>query len=380
MRGFAAWMAVKPFATNARTSKRKGSALNTVRVQAQRPYEVMLGHGVLDSVGDLLLARQAACRVALVCDATVWTLYGKTVLQSLEAAGFEVFPYTLLPGEATKSLLSAERLLQFFAEIMMTRGDVVVALGGGVTGDVAGFAAAIYMRGINLVNIPTTLLAAVDASVGGKTGVNLPQGKNLVGAFWQPSLVVCDCGTFDSLPYDVFLDGVSECLKYGVICDRALFEKIVQGALDGDCLDVVTRCVEIKAEIVAADEKDTGRRQLLNLGHTIGHAIEVYTEYAVSHGKAVAMGMAGVARMAEGLGLCAMGCAGLLVAMLDRLGLPSDMPDNTQALAEIAMRDKKRHGDKVTLVLPLSIGQCVLHAVPVSDFPRLFRLACGARA
>lgn len=354
--------------------------MNTVRVEAGRPYEVHIGHGLLPAVGDALLSCHARCRVALVCDAAVWPLYGPQVTASLEKAGFEVYPYLLPTGEGSKCMASVERLLQFFADVWMTRDDVVATLGGGVMHDVAGFAASMYLRGVALVHIPTTLLAAVDASVGGKTAINLPQGKNLAGAYWHPTLVVCDCDTFDTLPEDVFTDGIAECLKYGVICDRALFESIAQGALDGDCLDVVTRCIQIKAEHVSVDEQDRGRRQLLNLGHTIGHTIEVHSGFAVPHGRAVAIGMAGMARMSEALGLCAMGCAGLLVAMLDRLGLPSDMPKDIDALAKIAMRDKKRHGDSVTLVLPVTIGACILRPTDVSDFPRLFRLACGERA
>lgn len=353
--------------------------MKTVRIHASRPYDVMIGHGLLSSLGDEIAKRHAPCRVALVSDETVFSIYGTAAVRSLAQAGFKICSCTVAPGEGSKSTAVLESLLQRFAQYSLTRSDLVVALGGGVVGDLSGFAASCYLRGIEFVQVPTTVLAAVDSSVGGKTGINLPQGKNLVGAFWQPSLVLCDCDTFETLPREVFLDGMAECLKYGVICDKSLFEDIAQGGLYKDCLNIVARCVQIKADIVEKDERDKGTRQLLNLGHTIGHAIEVLSGYTIAHGHGVAMGMVGAARIAEGLELCVMGCASILMAMQDRLGLPSELPFDAEAMARISARDKKRQGDEITLVLPESIGHCKLHTVPVQELPRLFRMAKGER-
>lgn len=353
--------------------------MNTVRVAASNPYDVLIGYGLLGSLGQELLKRHKPCRVALVSDEHVYDIYGKMVQQSLADAGFGILACVVPPGEATKSLRTCDSLLMRFSENGLTRDDMVLALGGGVIGDLAGFVASIYLRGIAYIQVPTTLLAAVDSSVGGKTGVNLPHGKNLVGAFWQPSLVLCDCDTLASLPTKVFLDGVAESLKYGVLCDRSLFEDIAQGALDGDCVDVITRCITIKAAVVAEDERETDMRKLLNLGHTMGHAIEMVSDFTVSHGHAIAIGMVGAARIAEALGICVMGCAGILMAMLDRLGLPCEITYDVVELADAAMNDKKRTGDQVTLVLPESIGSCVLHTVDIHQLPEYFRLAHGGR-
>lgn len=353
--------------------------MKKVRVEASRPYDVLIGYGLLSSLGEEIARWHKPCKVALVADETVFSLYGTPAVQSLARAGFKVFACPVPPGEGSKSMEVLHMLWQRFAENALTRSDIVVALGGGVTGDVAGFAAACYLRGVEYVQVPTTLLAAVDSSVGGKTAINLPQGKNLVGMFWQPSLVVCDCDTFATLPREVFLDGVAESLKCGVLCDRNLFEQITQGGLEGDCLDIVARCVQIKAKLVAEDEHDTGARQLLNFGHTLGHAIEKVSGFSIAHGHAVAIGMVAAARMAEGLGLCVMGTAGILMAMMDRLGLPSEILYGTDELIEAALKDKKRQGGELTLVLPESIGHCVLHTAPVKDLPRLVRLAKGER-
>lgn len=353
--------------------------MKTVHVPVSRPYDVLIGYGLLARLGEELAARHKQCRVALISDETVFDLYGEAAATSLVHAGFTVYSYRVAPGESCKSLATCAALLEWLAQHKLSRSDVVVALGGGTIGDLAGFAASIYLRGIEYVQVPTTLLAAVDSSVGGKTGINLTQGKNLVGSFWQPSLVLCDCDTFSTLPAEIFGDGVAESLKYGVICDRALFEQVARGVMDGDSMDAIARCVQIKAELVCEDERDTGRRQLLNLGHTIGHAIELLSGYTTSHGQAVAIGMVGAARISEALGLCAMGSAGIVMAMLERLDLPVETIYDAGSLARAAMSDKKRSGDMITLILMEGIGKCVLHPVPAQELPRFFRMAKGER-
>lgn len=354
--------------------------MRTVRVQTPRPYDVHIGYGMLKGLGGMVAHVHKPCRVALVTDETVARLYARAAEASLEGAGYLVKTIALVPGESTKNMQTAIHLVEAFAEHGLTRADLVVALGGGVVGDIAGFAASIYMRGIDVVQVPTTLLASIDASVGGKTGVNLPQGKNYAGSFWQPIMVVCDCDTFQTLPFDVFQDGVAEGLKYGVICDRGLFEKVSQGAFDVDCMDTVARCIEIKAEHVTADERDQGKRTLLNFGHTVGHALERLSGYSLQHGHAVAIGMVGATLVAESLGVCVMGSAGIVMAMLERLELPVDTVYTAAEIAQAALSDKKRASDTLTLVLPQAIGKCILYPVGVEKLPGIFRLAKGERA
>lgn len=353
--------------------------MKTVRIDTGRPYDALIGYGLLASLGEEIARRHALCRVALISDHTVHARYGARVKASLMAAGFGVTAFVIPPGETVKMPYTVIDLQRQLLQADFTRGDLVVALGGGVIGDIAGFVAATYMRGIDYVQAPTTLLAAVDASIGGKTGINLPEGKNLIGAFWQPILTICDCDVFSDLPMSVYLDGVAEALKYGVICDRALFESVTQGALEADCLDTVARCMQIKATLVSSDERDNGNRQLLNLGHTIGHALEMLSHYHITHGQGIAIGMVGAARIAEGLELCVMGCAGILMAMLDRLGLPSETAYSAQEIAGAVLKDKKRRGDEITLVLPESIGHCMLKTIPAAETTSMMRLAKGER-
>ena len=256
--------------------------MDTVKIECSRPYEVLVGAGLLDTAGEHI-ARTTGCQTAaVVADDTVDALYGDRVQVSLERAGCRVVRFRFPHGEQSKTIATYVQLLHFLAENRLTRSDAVVALGGGVTGDLAGFAAATFMRGMALVQLPTTLLAAVDSSVGGKTAVDLPQGKNLAGVFHQPSLVLCDCDTLDTLPADVFRDGCAEVIKYGVLCDAQFFESL-QKPVNEQREAVISRCVRIKSDIVSRDERDKGERQLLNLGHTIGHAIEQCSGFTVSH-------------------------------------------------------------------------------------------------
>lgn len=350
-----------------------------VRINTGQPHDVLVGHGLLAQLGEALLQRHARCTVALVSDETVYGHYGHTAKEALADAGFRVAPCTFPAGGEQKNLRTVDTLLERFAQQGLTRTDAVVALGGGTVGDIAGFAASIYLRGIAYAQVPTTLLAAVDASIGGKTGADLPHGSNLVGTFWQPCLVLCDCDTFDTLPYEHFLDGVAESLKYGIICDKTLFESVAQGALDGDCVDLVARCISIKASYVTVDERNTGDQQLLTLGYTMGNAVRAVSNASVTHAHCMGIGMVGATRVAEALGLCTMGCAGLLMAVLDRLGLACETSYSVRELAEASIAEKRRMGASVTVVLPEAIGRCVLYPVKLEALPQLFRLAKGER-
>ncbi len=345
----------------------KEQAMHTIPIRTGRPYDVLVGGGLLAQLG----ARTAAVcprarRAALVADDTVDALYGGRAAAALETAGLAVSRFSFPHGEGSKTLATYGRLLSFLAQEELTRTDCVVALGGGVTGDLAGFAAATYLRGVDLVQAPTTLLAAVDASVGGKTAVDLPEGKNLAGAFHQPALVVCDTDAFSTLPEEALACGMAEQIKHGVIADEALFQTLSAGRPD-DMAAAVARSVAIKGAIVAGDEHDNGARQLLNLGHTAGHAVELLSGLAVPHGQAVAIGMALVARASAAYGWCAPDVPGRIEAALVQNGLPVRCPFGAEALARAVLHDKKRRGGTVTLVIPEAVGRCALRPVPVES-------------
>lgn len=352
--------------------------MKTIKVNASVSYDVIIGEGLLSQAGDYCKAALGkACRLCVVTDDTVAPLYLDTVTSSLEAAGFDLFYYVFPSGEESKNTENLVELLEILAANRLTRADALVALGGGVIGDLTGFAAAVYLRGIRFVQIPTTLLAAVDSSVGGKTAVNLLAGKNLVGAFHQPSLVLCDYTTLDTLAPEVFADGCAEVIKYGAINDRAFFDKLKRG-VRSQIEEVIATCVESKAKIVQEDEFDTGTRQLLNLGHTVGHAIELCSELTVSHGSAVAMGMVIVTRMAVRLGLCPEAELYELIDLLRQEGLPTECPFSAEELTEVATADKKRSGDTITLVIPHGIGNCRLVKAPIDRLCELIGKGLGA--
>lgn len=345
----------------------------TVSIAASHPYEVAIGCGILSTCGEEIRRRLPAKRAAVISDRTVAALYGDTVCRSLKEAGLETALYAFEPGETHKTLETVAGILDFCTANGLTRTDCIVALGGGIVGDVAGFSASVYLRGIPFVQLPTTFLAAIDASVGGKTGVNLPAGKNLAGAFWQPSFVLCDCAFFQTLPRETFLDGVSEAVKYGVIADEALFDSVRIGGAEKNPVDVVGKCVAIKSRFVAADEFDHGTRQMLNFGHTFGHAVETASGYAVTHGHAVAIGMAAAARAAVRLGLTDEACLHRICNALAACGLPTTTDLPLKTLAAGMRHDKKASGDQVTLVLPKRIGECVLYPVAANRLEELFQ-------
>ena len=251
--------------------------------------------------------------------------------------------------------------MNFLAENKLTRSDMLVALGGGVVGDLAGFAAATYLRGIRFIQVPTTLLAAVDSSVGGKTAIDLPAGKNLAGAFCQPSLVLCDIDTLNTLPLEVFRDGCAEVIKYGVLYDPDLFDTLSNDGLSFDRESVIARCVELKRDVVMEDEFDTGSRMKLNLGHTIGHGVEARSHFDISHGKAVAIGMAIVSR--------ASGCIDThrIIRALEQFGLPTHTEYTADELYAYTLSDKKRSGGSVSLIIPRAIGDCTISPTNIEN-------------
>ena len=333
--------------------------MNTVTVSASKTYDILIGPGILKELGARVQSLGKAQKVCLVSETSVFPLWGKAALSSLKDAGFDVCSYVFPAGEESKNGENLLKILNFLAENGLTRSDILVALGGGVTGDLAGFAASCFLRGIRFVQVPTTLLAAVDSSVGGKTAVDLPAGKNLAGAFWQPSLVICDTGTLDTLPVDIFRDGCAEVIKYGILYDPKLFAHLEEKGLDFDREAVITRCVELKRDVVMEDEFDTGARMKLNLGHTIGHGVEARSNFTLSHGKSVAIGMAIVCRASR--------CPDTprILAILQKFGLPVTTDESVQDIYNYTLSDKKRSGDTVRLIIPRRIGDCAIVPTPV---------------
>jgi 3-dehydroquinate synthase len=302
------------------------------------------------------------CRLVIVSDDNVFPLYGNAAVKSFADNGYKVDTYVIKHGEASKTLATVAGLLEFLADKKLTRGDCLAALGGGVVGDLTGFAAAVFLRGIRFIQLPTTLLAAVDSSVGGKTGVDMPAGKNLVGAFHQPALVLCDTNTFKTLPNEVYADGMAEVIKHCVIGDGEMLAMLSKLSP----VEICKRNVQIKASVVEQDEFENGLRMVLNLGHTIGHAVEMLSRYEISHGSAVAIGLTIVTRAAERMGWTNEPCLGLLMEALERYKLPTGCGYSANQLAEAALSDKKRSGDTVSLVVPERIGKVNIKPIAVN--------------
>lgn len=346
----------------------------TIHISASRDYDVLIGDRLLADAGALIAEVKTPCKVALITDSNVGPLYAPTVDASLTEAGFTVCSFVFPAGEASKTLGTFGDVLTFCAEQRLTRTDLLIALGGGVTGDLTGFAASAYLRGIDYVQIPTSLLAAVDSSVGGKTAVDIPAGKNLVGAFKQPLRVLCDIDTFDTLPEEVFRDGCAECIKYGMLKSPRLLELFASGDVKQHLAELVAESVQIKADYVAEDEFDTGARRFLNLGHTIGHAIERSANYTMMHGHCVAVGMVMISRAGEALGLTEPGTTDMLIDICNKNGLPVSCGFSTEELLDGALADKKRTGDTIALIVPQRPGACILYPVPVSELGNILDL------
>ncbi len=339
--------------------------MQTVKINASTEYDVIIGNGILSDLGEKCVSLLGKRRAVIVTDSNVAPLWLEKAKNSLEGAEIETVEFIFPAGEESKSKETLFELLEFMAENKLTRGDFAVALGGGVTGDMTGLASALYLRGIKFVQVPTTLLAAVDSSVGGKTAVNLTAGKNLMGAFYQPSLVLCDTQTLGTLPENIFADGMAEVIKYGVIFDKELFDKVRTGDVKSDTESIIARCVELKRDVVARDEFDRGDRQLLNFGHTMAHSIEKCSNFEISHGSAVAIGMVIAARASARLGWSKADCTDEIIDALKKNSLPTECCFSAKELAYVALSDKKRSGDTITFVAPEEIGNCILKKIPV---------------
>ncbi|MBR2743093.1 MAG: 3-dehydroquinate synthase [Clostridia bacterium] len=340
--------------------------MTTVRINAGRAYDVHIGAGLTARAGELARSVLSPCRICVITDTTVQRLYLEAVKKSLSDAGFSVCSYAFPAGEQSKNMTTLSDILEFLAERGITRSDAILALGGGVAGDITGFAAGVFLRGIKFIQMPTTLLAAVDSSVGGKTAVDLKAGKNLAGVFLQPSMVICDTDTLKTLPGETLACGIAEAIKTGVLFDEELFSLFENGRVSKDTLPfIIERCVTHKGRVVEADEFDRGERQLLNLGHTVGHAIEKLSAYGVSHGHAVAMGMGIIARASAASGYCGDDTAKRIERALINNSLPVSCGFSAAELSRAALSDKKRKGDTINLVIPESIGRCRLMKINI---------------
>lgn len=342
--------------------------MKKVRVNTSAPYDILIERGLIAKTGSFVKNVSNAKKVCVITDSNVGAFYGETVVNSLKEAGFDTAMFTFEAGEKNKRLDTISAMYSFIADFNMSRKDLVVALGGGVTGDMAGFAAATYMRGINFVQIPTSLLAQVDSSVGGKTGVDIEQGKNLVGAFLQPILVIIDPDTLETLPDKYLSDGMGEVIKYGCIKDKELFEMLENNNAYDIIEDIICTCVSIKRDVVERDEKESGERMLLNFGHTLGHSLEkIYNFDGLSHGQAVAIGMVKITAAGERAGLTEQGCAERVKALCEKYNLPTSDKASAQEIARVCQSDKKASGGYVNLVLLNSIGDSFIRPTKLSE-------------
>lgn len=378
--------------------------MTKVTITASTEYDILIGRGLLDRIGEqtaeLIRGRQAV----VVSDETTYRLFFERVCDSLTLSGFSVHSFVIAPGETSKNAQNYIALLEYAVSSGICRDDVFIALGGGVVGDLTGFAASTCMRGVAYIQVPTTILSAVDSSVGGKTAIDLAAGKNLAGTFCQPKLVLCDTDTMDTLTEEVFADGCGEILKYAVLGDRDMVDRVRGLRSDFSLLKrvrgeenytfthsisstepskiseseyklnlelIISDCVRMKSHYVSADEYDKGIRTYLNLGHTIGHAIELLSGYTVSHGQSVATGIAYAAVMAERLLVCDTDAKDEIIRAVAAAGYAVTAPYSAGELAHAALADKKRSGDKITLVLPKRPGECELRRVDTSSLEAL---------
>ena len=341
--------------------------MKTITVRASRTYPIWIARGILAQCGAYLREQTKAQTAAVITDDIVGGLYGDTVTESLKQNGFQVVKFVFPHGEASKCSATLNQIYDFLCENHITRTDCLVALGGGVVGDITGFAAATYLRGLDYFQIPTSLLAQVDSSVGGKTAIDLPGGKNLVGAFKQPVAVLCDPDTLHTLPKKFLADGMGEVIKYGMIRDAALFALLEQHTLEtvSEAMeDIIATCIDIKRSVVEHDEFDTGERMILNFGHTLGHAVESYYHYETyTHGCAVAVGMCMMAKKT-----CSSAVYERLCRCVRAYGLPTEVPASAAELVPLCGNDKKRASASLRFIVCETIGEAQIRTMPFAEF------------
>lgn len=349
--------------------------IDKIHVNASSPYDIFIGKGILKNSGTIVRKLNKGENAVIITDDNVDKLYSQVVLDSLKDAGYKVSKFVFPHGEPSKSHKVLMPIYEFLAEHSVTRSDVLIGLGGGITGDMTGFAAASYLRGLDFVQIPTTLLAQVDSSVGGKTGIDIAAGKNLVGAFKQPIAVICDINTLSTLSQEIFADGMAEVIKHGMIRSEKLFDMVFKGDFDEKILDVVKQNILIKARVVENDEKEKGERMQLNFGHTLGHAIERYYNYtSITHGQAVAIGMSIFTNLAERQGLCEKGLHEKLCKCLENNKLPIKTNINIEELYEFSLKDKKRLSNGINIILCTNVGKCITKNLEINEYKKFLQI------
>ncbi len=345
--------------------------MEKVRVRTVRPYDVLIGNKLTDEIVSRL--PDSCKKIVLLWDEAVFSGYVAEIGNAIEKDGREVMAVSVEGGENAKTIETYEKVMKIMGDFNLSRSDAVFGIGGGTVMDLAGFVASTYKRGVDLVQLPTTLLAACDASVGGKNALNLGDIKNVIGTFYQPCLVAIDTRFLAALDDEVFSAGCAEIIKIGIIGDSSMVEMLEKKSLlknrsDEEYLvEIIKRCIQIKAGIVESDERDEGPRNILNLGHTLGHAIEEESDYKIHHGQAVAMGMVLITRIAENKGITESGTLARLISILTDHGLEWRCPYNLNALTGYVEKDKKVRGELITLVVPERFGLCVLMKVKVSE-------------
>ncbi|MBO5940994.1 MAG: 3-dehydroquinate synthase [Kiritimatiellae bacterium] len=350
--------------------------MKEIRINASVRYDVIVGSGVSASAPEFV--RTALHRVGKVCvvaDSNVDSLYADPVVSQMKAAGLEAEKFVFPAGEGSKCLQTFSSLMDFLAAGHFSRSDLVVALGGGVTGDLAGFAASAFKRGMGFVQMPTSLLAMVDSSVGGKTAVNISAGKNLVGAFYQPLRVFCDLDFLKTLPEEWRIDGMGEVLKYAILGDGSLFGELEKNPRLAIGESEIASCIDMKRQIVEQDEKEQGLRKFLNLGHTFAHAIELLSGYSISHGRAVGTGLAMTARLSKNLGCLNDGDCSRIESVVAAMGCRVRSEFAESDMANAILEDKKVAGGEIDFILPVRIGKCKATKIPLSDLAKVVRFA-----
>lgn len=353
--------------------------METIAIEVSQPYQVIIGRGLLNQARDHLANYIKQRKVLIVTDENiVANQYLSRLVDNIEPIVNQVESYIIPAGESQKNFRNVEDIIAYLADQHFSREDIIIALGGGVIGDLVGFTASIYLRGINYIQIPTTFLSAIDSSVGGKTAIDITQGKNMVGAFYHPKIVLCDVESFNTLPSHIFEDGCSELIKYAMIMNPKLLTYLIEreDALeptDKDIEAIVGACVRMKKEVVLEDEFDKGRRQLLNFGHTLGHAIEQLSGYTISHGRSVAIGMKYFTQIAFSQGVTSDDFSHQLEKLLNQYHLLSAKVNfAAEDLLMTMLNDKKRRRDKITLVLPKKYGHCELVEININLFEEWF--------
>ncbi|NLA69530.1 MAG: 3-dehydroquinate synthase [Clostridiales bacterium] len=349
--------------------------MNSLKINGSTSYDVIIQNNILYRAGNISRDKLGGCKAFIISDRNVGALYLSVVIESFRNAGYDVYSSIFQPGEAAKSFENYEYLLTQLIEAELDRSDVVVALGGGVIGDLSGFAAATFKRGLRLVQIPTSLLACVDSSVGGKTAINLINFKNQVGAFYNPSLVILDPSVIHTQDFTDLQDGYAEIIKYGILSGNSIIDELRTAIDTNDFTNTIVQAIEIKKNFVESDERDKGSRQFLNLGHLIGHAIESYEDYTISHGHAVAYGLAIETRACALSGLTSFSTYNAIIDILTEFEFPIDVSYSVRDLMTFINYDKRLKGGEIELIVPRALGDCYMSPMNLHQVETLIGLA-----